>query len=124
MFLAKTRSWEIPLFLAYMLLLFVSNIANDFVVRPYVTRSIPNPYLQALVGPVWTAMFWIISTILYLIYMNQRNPLAYVKLTTNLGKGLLWALAGGLWFVLALSYRHLLQGIPINLHLSLAPGSI
>lgn len=114
MFLAKTRSLEIPLFIAYILLLLVSNIVYDFVV----TRSITNPYLQALVGPVWTVIFWIIPTFLYIIYVNQCNPLAYLKLTTNIGKGLLWAVAGGLWFVLGISYRHFLQGAPINLHLS------
>lgn len=117
MFLAKTRSSEIPWFIAYILLLLASNVVHDFVVGPYVTHYITNPYLEALVSPVWSVMFWIIPTFLYIIYVNQCNPLAYLKLTTSTGKGLLWALAGGLWFVLALGYRHLLQGIPINLHL-------
>lgn len=118
MFLAKTRSAEIPWFIAYVLLLFSSNVVSNFVVWPYVvTRYITNPYVEALVSAVWTFMFWVIPTFLYLIYVNQCNPLTYLKLTTNIGKGLLWALAGGLWFALALGYRHVLQGSPINLHL-------
>ena len=36
MFLAKTRSWEIPLFIAYMLLLFAANVVSDFVVWPII----------------------------------------------------------------------------------------
>ncbi len=117
MFLAKTRSAEIPLFIAYILLLHVSNAVFDFVVGPYATHHINNPYLEALVGPVWTVIFWILPTFLYIIYVNQCNPFTYLRLTTNIGKGLLWALAGSLWFVLGLCYRHFLQGIPINLHL-------
>src|SRR5579885_2180817 len=117
MFIAKTRNLEISLFIAYILLLFVSNVMSDFVVRPYVTYHINNPYLAALISPLWTAIFWIILPLLYITYVNRRNPLVYLKLTTHIGKGVLWALAGCLWFALAISYRHFLQGIPFN-HLS------
>lgn len=51
---------------------------------------------------------------LYITYVNQCNPLAYLKLTANIGKGLLWALAGCIWFTLAISYRHFFQGLPFN----------
>jgi hypothetical protein len=113
---AKTRRGEIPWFLAYLLLLFTSHLVAEYVVWPdVVSRSITNPYLEPLVSALWRILFWIIPTFLYLIYVNQCNPWTYLKLTTNLGKCLLWALAGCLWFALALSYRHVLQGIPINL---------
>lgn len=118
MFLAKTSRAEIPWFIAYVLLLFASNIVSDLIVWPYVVMPyITNPYLEPLVSALWKFVFWIIPTFLYLIYVNQCNPLTYLKLTTNIGKGLLWALAGCLWFALALSYRHVLQGSPINLNL-------
>jgi len=118
MCVAKTRRAEIPWFLAYLLLVFAARVVADVVVWPYVvTRTITNPYLDPLVSALWRILFWILPTFLYLIYVNQCNPWTYLKLTTNLGKGLLWSLAGCLWFAVALSYRHVLQGIPIHLHL-------
>lgn len=118
MFLAKSRRLEIPLLIAYIFLLLVSNIMNDFSIIPYITHSLPNFYVRTLIGLMWTAIFWITPTFLYIIYVNQCNPFAYLKLTTNPGKGLLWVLAGVLWFVLVIAYRHFLQRVPINLHLS------
>ena len=118
MFVAKTRRAEIPWFLAYLLLVFTSHLVAEYVVWPdVVSRSITNPYLEPLVSALWRILFWIVPTFLYLTYVNRCNPWTYLKLTTNLVRGLLWALAGCLWFAVALSYRHVLQGIPIHLHL-------
>jgi membrane protease YdiL (CAAX protease family) len=118
MFLAKTRRVEIPWFIAYLLLVFASRAVADIVVWPsVVSRYITNPYLEPLVSALWRILFWVIPAFLYLIYVNRCNPWTSLKLTTNIGKGLLWALAGCLWFALALSFRHVLQGIPINLKL-------
>jgi hypothetical protein len=55
MFFAKTRSAEIPWFIAYLLLLFASHVVADLVVWPYVvTRYITNPYLEPLVRDLAT----------------------------------------------------------------------
>ena len=118
MFVAKTRRGEFPCFLAYLLLVFGAHLVAEYVVWPdVVLRTITNPYLEPLVSALWRFLFWIVPTLLYLFYVNGGNPWTYLKLTTNLGKGLLWALGGALWFTVALSYRHVLQGSPINLHL-------
>ena len=118
MFVAKTRRAEIPWFLAYLLLVFAARVVANVVVWPYVvTPHIANPYLEPLLSALWRLLVWVMLTFLYLIYVSRCNPWTYLKLTTNIGKGLLWALAGALWFAVALSYRHVLQGIPINLHL-------
>ncbi len=117
MFLAKTRSWEITWLVAYILLLLASNVVYDFVMTPYLTRHNTNLYLESFLSTMWSVIFWIIPTFLYIIYVNRCNPLTYLKLTTNPGKGVFWVAAGTLWFVLALGYRHVLQGSPINLHL-------
>ena len=113
MFVAKTRRAEIPWFLAYLLLVFASHLVAEYVVWPYVvTRTITNPYLDPLVSVLWRILFWIVPTFLYLTYVNRCNPWTYLKLTTNLVRGLLWALAGCLWFASALSYRHVLLRNP------------
>ncbi|HLG65871.1 MAG TPA: type II CAAX endopeptidase family protein [Ktedonosporobacter sp.] len=117
MFLAKTRILEIPLFLAYIFLLFAATVMSDFVIDPYVTHHINNPYLANSLDLLWTLIFRIILPLLYIISVNRCNPLTYLKLTANIGKGALWALAGCLWFALAIGYRHFLQGLPFN-HLS------
>jgi len=118
MVVAKTRRAEIPWFLAYLLLVFAARVVANLVVWPYVvTPHITNPYLGPLLSALWRLLVWVMPTFLYLSYVNRCNPWTYLKLTTNIGKGLLWALAGALWFAGALSYRHVLQGIPINLQL-------
>ncbi|HZO74938.1 MAG TPA: type II CAAX endopeptidase family protein [Ktedonobacteraceae bacterium] len=117
MLIAKNRNLEIPLLMAYVLLLFISNVTSDFIVRPYITLHLNNPYLANFIGTLLTVIFWIILPLLYITYVNRCNPLAYLKLTTNIGKGALWALAGCLWFALTTGYRHFLQGLPFN-HLS------
>src|SRR5450631_2075690 len=117
MFLTKTRNLEIPLFIGYILLLHIASAVSDFVIDPYMAQHSINPYFIALFGPLWKLVFWILPTFLYIIYVNQCNPFTYLKLTTSIRKGLLWALAGILWFTLTTCYRHFLQGLPINLNL-------
>ncbi len=117
MFPAKTRRWEISWLVVYMVLLLASNVAYDFVMRPYLINHHMDFSLESLIGLTWSVIFWIIPAFLYIISVNRCHPLMYLKLNTNPGKGLLWIAAGILWFVVALGYRHLLQGRPINLHL-------
>ncbi len=114
---AKTRRWEISWLIVYMVLLLASNVAYDFVLRPYFTNHHTNSFLESFIGLTWSVIFWIIPAFLYIVLVNRCHPLMYLKLSTNPGKGLLWIAAGILWFVGALGYRHLLQGRPINLHL-------
>ncbi len=89
MFFAKTRNSEIALFIAYIFLLHISNAVFDLFVGSNTARYINNPYLEALVGPMWKLVFWIVPTFLYIIYINQYNALTYLKLTTHMRKGLL-----------------------------------
>ena len=117
MFLAKTKNWEIPLFIAYILLLHGASAINVFVVDPHVTRYVSNPYVQALVGFTSALVVRIVATFLYIIYVNQCNPFTYLKLTTNIRKGLLWGLAGSSILIVGLCCRHLLQGTPLHLNL-------
>jgi uncharacterized protein len=119
MVFAKPKNLAIPLFIAYILLLHVFSAINVFIVGPNVTRSVSNPYVQALIGYTSAFVVRIVSTFLYIIYVNRCNPFTYLKLTTNVRKGLLWGIAGSSILIVGLCCRHLLQSTPLNLNLGL-----
>jgi uncharacterized protein len=107
-YIAKNKTREVSLLIAYILLLFASAIVRDFVIAPYVTQHISG-IGAVLVEPLWKLLFWIVPTFLYIQFVEHQNPLTYLKLSTNIMKGLLWGLAGMLFFVvveLSLILRH------------------
>ncbi len=117
MFFAKTKNWEIPLFIAYILFLHIVSALNVFVVDPNVTRYVSNPSVQALVGFTSALVVRIGATFLYIISVNRCNPFTYLKLITNRRKGLLWGIAGSSILIVGLCCRHVLQGTSLNLNL-------
>jgi uncharacterized protein len=100
MFLAKRKTQQVSWLLAYILLLFTSAIVRDFVIAPYVSHHMSG--IEAvLIEPIWKLLFWIVPTFLYIRFVERQNPFTYLKLTTNLLKGLLWGLAGMAFLVAA-----------------------
>src|SRR5450432_3618984 len=99
MFLAKNKTPDVPWLIGYILLLFVSAIVRDFVIAPYVTHHMSG--IEAvLIEPIWKLLFWIVPTFLYIRLIERQNPLIYLKLTTNILKGLLYGLAGMLFLAI------------------------
>lgn len=99
MFVTKGRTLEVFWLLAYVLLLFLSAVVRDFVIAPYVTHHMSG--IEAvLIEPIWKLLFWIVPTFLYIRFVERQNPFTYLKLTTNILKGLLYGLAGMLFFAI------------------------
>jgi uncharacterized protein len=113
MFVVKNKTLEVSWLIGYILLLFVSAIVRDFVIAPYVTHHMSG--IEAvLIEPIWKLLFWIAPTFLYIQFVERQNPLTYLKLTTNLLKGLLWGLAG-MSFLVASEFPLILSHRP-NFH--------
>jgi membrane protease YdiL (CAAX protease family) len=102
MLLVKNRTQELSFLIAYIVVLFASAFVRDFLIAPYVTHHISG-IGALLVEPLWKLIFWIVPTLLYIQFIERQNPLTYLKLSTNIGKGLLWGLAGILFLVVVLS---------------------
>jgi uncharacterized protein len=108
MYFAKIKTRETIFLSGYILVLFTSAIVRDFVIAPYVAQHVRG-IGAVLVEPIWKLVFWIVPTILYIQFVEHQNPLTYLKLSTNILKGLLWGLAGMLFLViveLPLILRH------------------
>jgi uncharacterized protein len=118
MVIVTRKTQEIFWLLAYILLLFASAIVRDFVIAPYVAQHIHGTG-AVLVEPIWKLLFWIAPTLLYIQFIEGQNPLTYLKLTTNLLKGLAWGLYGCI-FLLALEFGNLLRN---GLHFSQTPDT-
>lgn len=96
MYVAKIKTRETLFLIGYILLLFASAIVRDFAIAPYVAQHV-HGIGAVLVEPIWKLLFWIVPTILYIQFVEHQNPLTYLKLSTNILKGLLWGLAGVLF---------------------------
>lgn len=118
MYITKNRTSEVLLLCITILLLHVASAFHDFVLIPYVTHRLSDPY-AAFVEPVWKLLFWITPAFLYMKYVNQSDPLMYLKLNKNIGKGIIWGLTVSLIFVPGILYNHLFQGIPFHLDFGL-----
>ncbi len=102
MLLVKNRTQELSFLIAYIFVLVASAIVRDFVIAPYVTHHMSG-IGALLVEPLWKLLFWIVPTLLYIQFVEHQNPITYLKLSRNIGKGLLWGLAGMLFLVVVLA---------------------
>ena len=122
MLLVKNRTQELSFLIIYMVILFASAFVRDFLIAPYVTHHMSG-IGALLVEPLWKLLFWIVPTLLYIQFIERQNPLTYLKLSTNIGKGLLWGWLGYFFSpscCQALSYEH----IPCISLRALIPGSM
>ncbi len=108
MIIVKGKLQEFWLLCGYICILFVSAIVRDFVIAPYVAQHMSGPG-AVLIEPIWKLLFWIVPTFFYIKFVEDQNPLIYLKLSTNVLQGLLWGLFGCI-FVVALEFGKILQG--------------
>ncbi len=102
MIIVKGKLQEFWLLCGYICVLFVSAIVRDFVIAPYVAQHMSGPG-AVLIEPIWKLLFWIMPTFFYIKFVEDQNPLTYLKLSTNVLQGLLWGLFGCI-FVVALEF--------------------
>ncbi len=89
------RKISIRLTAAYILLLFVTAATRDFGITPLVTREW-GPVAAAFVEPTWKLLFWILPALLYIAAFYTGNVLSYLRLTSNIKKGIIWGVVGSL----------------------------
>ena len=101
----------------YILLLHVAWAVCRILLIPYFEHIIGDPW-NALVEAAFKIPLWIIPVLIYIKYVLKADILAYLKLKTQIGNGLVWGLVGctfPLWiFCASIFIQHQ------SLHLSLS----
>jgi membrane protease YdiL (CAAX protease family) len=98
----------LPFFL-YILLLFITAITRDFHLTPLITSTL-GPIAAAFVEPLWKLIFWILPALLYIAWIDRFPILSYLKLVSNVKRGIAWGLLGSSLFFVRLLVRGLLAG--------------
>ncbi len=119
MYIAKKKPLDGYFLFPYIVFVCAADGLYDFLIGPHVQHALNSNPLMVFVEPVYKLFFWILPTFFYLKYIKNVNPLTYLKLTTNVRRGVAWGLLASLIFVLGFFYKHVFQGIPFHLSLSL-----
>lgn len=107
MYIAKQHNPRLRWLLAY--IVFVCGIDNlyNLFIDPHID---PNNIALTFVNPLFKLLCWLLPTFLYIRYIEQANPLTYLKLTMNIRKGLFWGCLIGCLLVPGMLYHHLVMG--------------
>lgn len=90
-----------PLLSAYIVLLFLTATIRDFGLTSIVAHNYGD-IASAFVEPLWKLPLWVLPALLSIRVFCTREVAGYLRLNSNIGKGLLWGLAGGSFFCLSL----------------------
>jgi membrane protease YdiL (CAAX protease family) len=105
----KVGNISVSWLLMYIAFVCISSGLDDFFVSPHIMPYIASNPLLVLVEPVWKLFFWLLPTFLYIRYVENEDPLTYLKLNTRVGWGILWGLVVALVVVVViLSNKYLL----------------
>jgi len=90
-FLSKTEmpGWEKPVL--FVLLFFVVWVIRAFIYK-YVDQGIESPALATVSSVLWKTVVWIIFPVLYIVFVDKKNPLKYLKLSGNAKGAVIWSL--------------------------------
>lgn len=104
------------LLLFYLAILIAATI-RDVVLSPYVARPLGEP-VGSFVEPVWKIGTWMVLTFLYIRFIVGARPLAYLHLTGNILRGIVWGLIASLGIFVLFFLPQLLRGVTPHLSLS------
>ena len=90
-FLSKTEKlgWKKPVL--FVLLFFVIWVIRVFIYK-YVDLGIESLALATVSSVLWKTVVWIIFPVLYIVFVDKKNPLEYLKLSGNAKKAVIWSL--------------------------------
>src|SRR5262249_43329197 len=76
--------------LTYIVFVCASDTLFNFLVRPHIDPYLNTNLLLIFVEPLSKLLFWLLPSYLYLRYVEHEDPIAYLKLNTNMGRSILW----------------------------------
>lgn len=104
---------------AFYLVIYSTACVRDFAITPLVAHHL-SPLPAAFVEPLWKLVTWILPTYLYIRYiLREEQVLPYLKLTTNIRRGVLWGILGSLALFVYFALPALIfRGASLHLQLS------
>jgi hypothetical protein len=81
--------WKKPVL--FVLLFFVTWVIRVFIYK-YVDLGIESLALATVSSVLWKTVVWIIFPVLYIVFVDKKNPLEYLKLSGNAKKAVIWSL--------------------------------
>lgn len=90
-FLSKTETlgWKKPVL--FVLLFFVIWVIRAFIYK-YVDQGIESPALATVSSVLWKTVVWVIFPVLYIVFVDKKNPLEYLKLSGSAKWAMIWSL--------------------------------
>ncbi len=106
---------EIVFLVAYILLVYIADIVEYSAITPFITHHF-GVIAGLFTAPICKLLFWIIPAFLYIIYIEKRPPFIYLKLTTNVLKGVIWGCLISLLYVVVPFYKYFILRYTLHLN--------
>lgn len=94
---ARPRRAPVVVFIALVFLIWIARV----LLYDSILESLPSETLRRASGQALHLLLMALPAILYVVVVDRRNPLEYLKLTTKPGRGVVWGVAISAAFIAA-----------------------
>jgi uncharacterized protein len=115
MYIVKKKLTTVHWLLIYIIFVCAASTLGDFFVWPHIDPLVSKYPVLMFANLAWKLCFWFAPTFLYLRYIENVDPITYLKLNTNVGRGIFLGLAISLLaFVLIMCSKYLILRLPFR----------